>query len=286
MAGESVVGVSNGDTLDASVFILAGGKGTRMHNSDSPEVDPSLTKILLPVDDDIYGRAPMVVQALERVSKLSPERVVLLTSSDPLADGDGVEAYAQDWNDSAHDISLTFVREERPLGTAGAVRNGLEEIDLLEDSTALIVPSDVILPWQAFPHIVLQHREAESDTTWALTSNPGPQAQNTGRIIVDDESGRVLRSLENEPKEDPASHIELGKRQGMTSIGVVVVNSLAFIETYDTQFGDMHGARPVDIYREYIPAMIDNGIPVQSFDVGVPAQDLGTAERLLRFGRN
>ena len=227
----------------------------------------------------------MVIQALERVIRTAPARIVMLTSNDPMADGEGVESQALQWGSKIPNLDLSVVREDVPLGTAGAVRNGLEETSPPSGSTVLVVPSDVILPWQSFSGVVSHHRNADSAATWALTSNPGPEAQNTHRIITEIESGKIVRSLENKPDEDPTTYYEQGKYVGLTSVGVIAVNSSAYAEFYDEKYGLEHGTRAIDVYREFIPTMIDSGIAVHSFDVGVPAQDLGTPERLFQFGR-
>lgn len=94
-----------------TVVILAGGLGTRLRPSvvDRP-------KVLADVD----GR-PFLAHVLDQVAEAGVEHAVVCTGYL----GDHIEA---EFGRTYRDVTLSYSREHRPLGTAGAVRAALGQV--------------------------------------------------------------------------------------------------------------------------------------------------------------
>lgn len=260
--------------IGVGVLILAGGKGSRLKKSDDPDLQ-TLPKPLVPIDSG-DGRLPMLDNALYGIFATGIKDVVLLTSSDPEAQGSLIE----DHTTANHQNTVRFIREEQPLGTAGAVFNAL---NLSEYSTVAIVPADTLFPFSLLPQILENHKAQDTSITWVVTTSPGENAQNSGRILVDPLSRNVVHTFENNPNIDISLFSD-----GLipsTSVGVVIANREFYLLTYQKFLQECGDLRVVDMYRQFIPWLIDKGVQVGTFDIGQPAPDLGTPERLRQFGR-
>ncbi len=73
----------------------------------------------------------------------------------------------------------------------------------------------------------------------------------------------------------------------VTSVGVVIANRDFFVERFIQHRMESPVAQigPVDLYRSFMPWLVQRGDRVGSFDIGQPAPDLGTPDRLVAFGR-
>lgn len=102
----------DGESLGgATVVILAGGPGTRLR----PAV-PGVPKVLAPV----AGR-PFLCWMLDRLAAAHAGRIVLCT-------GHGADAVERTLGRRHADVELVYSREDRPLGTAGALRAALDHV--------------------------------------------------------------------------------------------------------------------------------------------------------------
>jgi D-glycero-alpha-D-manno-heptose 1-phosphate guanylyltransferase len=97
--------------IPSEAIVLAGGLGTRLR-----EALPGVPKVLAPID----GR-PFLELLLRRLAGQGVASVVLATGWN----ADLVEAAATQW---ASVVDLTFSREERPLGTGGAIARAFEHV--------------------------------------------------------------------------------------------------------------------------------------------------------------
>lgn len=88
--------------------------------------------------------------------------------------------------------TVKFIREEQILGTAGAVFNAL---NLSEYSTVIIVPADTLFPFSLIPEILENHRPQNKSITWVVTTIPGENAQNPGKVLVDPFSKSVVHTF-------------------------------------------------------------------------------------------
>jgi len=121
--------------------------------------------------------------------------------------------------------------------------------------------------------------ENNTGIMWVVTSNPGVNAQNTNRIVVNDEY--VLRDEEGKTRDVCFYETE----SLMTSTGVIIASKMYFLEKYRDFNEGNRNRSSTDLYRDFIPWLLQGGEKISFFDVRVPTPDLGTPERLKQFGR-
>ncbi|MFC3986643.1 NTP transferase domain-containing protein [Streptosporangium jomthongense] len=248
------------------VLVLAGGQGLRLRAAqDDPELADT-PKLLV----RLASGQPMLGQALTDLARSGLRRICLLTGA-PETGGDLIRRYVH-----AHtgEISLRILRERQPLGTAGAVYAALGH---LHDEVVAVAPADTLFPFEQLPAIITRHREAGHLLTWAVTSRPGPAAQNIGRLrardgllIHADESGTAPECAAGEP---------------VTGVGVMVINTAGYRRAFTAYVRTLPAPGPVDLYRDVVPWLLATGHCVAVADIACPAPDLGTPERLRAFGR-
>ena len=106
--------------------IIAGGFGTRLR----PLTDRR-PKHLLPV-----GGVPFLAHQLAKLSAAGVEHVVLATSY-------RAEEFRPVFGDgSAYGLSVTYVREDEPLGTGGAIRNAASALHSRPDEPVVVLNGD------------------------------------------------------------------------------------------------------------------------------------------------
>lgn len=260
------IGTDNG----IDVLLLAGGKGSRLKQGGVIGLPKPLVSI------QIGGHiVPMIENAIGGISTGIRSNLVILISLDPDSQSDMVEEYVRRTHPCGR---ISFSVEDKPLGTAGAANKALVVRD---SSIGIISPTDILFPFHILGSIVAEHKQKKANITWAVTSQPGEGAQNTGKILTD-KQGRVIYDLEAGNLELPNGNDGLNN---MTSVGVVVVNREHFTGHFSQHF-NYGGSRVVDLYRQFIPKLLEIGERVDTFDIKQPAQDLGTIDRLNRYGRS
>ena len=152
---------------------MAGGEGTRLRPMTS-----SMPKPLLPVVN-----RPIMQHVLTLLKRHGlTETVVTVQFLASLVKnyfGDGEE----------FGMELTYANEEKPLGTAGSVKNAEEA---LKDDSFLVISGDALTDFD-LTELIDFHKEKGALVTVCLTRVPNPLE--FGITIVDDE-GRVERFLE------------------------------------------------------------------------------------------
>lgn len=253
------------------VLVLAGGKGSRLKDGGVRDLPKPLVQIR-----QNGSELPMIENAIRGITSSLICNLVILTSRDPESQSNLVEDYVR----KAHSCGrFSFSVEEQPLGTAGAAHNALIQRDT---SIGIITPCDTLFPFDQLGEIIKTHKKKQSNITWVLTSNPGVDAQNTGKVFVDKNTGQIIYDFEAGGDQTPTNTDLL---KPMTSVGVVIVNKDYYVAKFGEHFN--HGSSGVvDLYRQYIPKLLEIGQRIDSFDIRQPAQDLGTVDRLNRFGRN
>jgi len=152
---------------------MAGGEGTRLR-----PMTTSLPKPLLPV----VNRPIM-----EHVLRLLKRHQLTETVVTVHFLGSMVRSYFGDGEDLGMD--LTYATEEKPLGTAGSVKNAAA---VLSDDTFLVISGDALTDID-LSALIDYHRRCGALATVCLTRVPNPLE--FGITIVDDE-GRIERFLE------------------------------------------------------------------------------------------
>ncbi len=153
--------------------VMAGGEGTRLRPMTS-----SMPKPLLPVVN-----RPIMEHVLRLLKRHGlTETVVTVQFLASLVKnyfGDGEEL----------GMELTYAHEEKPLGTAGSVKNAEEA---LKDDSFLVISGDALTDFD-LTDLIAFHQEKGALVTVCLTRVPNPLE--FGITIVDEE-GKVERFLE------------------------------------------------------------------------------------------
>ena len=161
------------DVSDMKAVVMAGGEGTRLRPMTS-----SMPKPLLPVVN-----RPIMEHVLTLLKRHGlTETVVTVQFLASLVKnyfGDGEEL----------GMELTYANEEKPLGTAGSVKNAEEA---LKDDSFLVISGDALTDFD-LTELIDFHKEKGGLVTVCLTRVPNPLE--FGITIVDDE-GKVERFLE------------------------------------------------------------------------------------------
>lgn len=168
---------SNSDT-HTDILVLAGGLGTRLH-----PLTETLPKVLVPA----LGR-PFLELVLADFAAQGFCRFVLSVSY--LAEQ--VEAHFGDGSPWGYD--LRYVREERPLGTGGAIRFALPRLS----DPFVVVNGDTLLEL-SLAGLLDHHRRAGLGLTIAATFVP--DRGRYGALAI--EGGRIVRFEEKRPGAGP-----------------------------------------------------------------------------------
>lgn len=258
------------------VVVLAGGKGSRLRASSDAELR-NVPKMLVTVDRD-GANEPMLGAALRRLSQQGFRRITLLTSADPDSGGQAIETFV--WKRFGRHLDLAVHREVVPLGTAGAVYAALAHI---REEIVVVMPGDTVFPCELLPDALLAHGWSGSQLTWVVTSAPGPDAQNAGRVLVDPATNHVTFALEGIDHSLPVG--VLARLLATTSTGVLVANRSFFRSQFERYLVWLDQPAATDIYRQFVPWLVSHGEVVSAYDIRQAAPDLGTPDRLTTFGR-
>jgi|SRR3989344_469445 len=266
--------------LHISIFILAGGRGSRLRSNHLSEIASS-TKLMTEIELANKPR-PMIAYTLDGIlgisGKIKPSPLAILTANHPDSDPEAIESYVKN-HQAKGIIDLEIVREPKLLGTAGAVYNALKL--LRTENTVIICPGDVLYPYSNLFDLVEAHYHGGTSITWAVTSQPGEGAQNSGRLWINSNSMELTHSYESSSEQLPTPPNNISF---MTSVGVVVIESVNYLNSFRLFKDEIHQETP-DLYRSYIPWVLSKGEKVLTYDIATPAPDLGTSERLMLFGR-
>ncbi|MBK6313782.1 MAG: NDP-sugar synthase [Blastocatellia bacterium] len=223
--------------------ILAGGKATRMR-----PLTLHTPKPIVP----IVGR-PFLAYTLDMLRRAHVREVTLALSYQP-------QKIEDMFGDGSHSgVRLRYIVESLPLGTAGAVRNAREHID-----TRAIVLNGDILTDVNLTAVLTAHRESGAAATIVLAPVDNPRAYG---VVETDETGRVTHFLEK-----PAADQELPTNNVNAGIYVIEPEVLTYMPAGET----------VTFEYDLFPALLEQGVHVQSFTAGGYWTDIGTPRRFLR----
>jgi mannose-1-phosphate guanylyltransferase len=224
-------------------LILAGGEGTRLR-----PLTYTTPKSLLPICN-----RPFLEHQLRLMRDHGITSSMLLTGY--LADAfEQFAAYM-----AGEGISLEIVREEQPLGTAGAVRNVIDRLD----GTTIVFNGDVLTDLD-LTALVDSHRSRSAAVTLTLT--PVDDAGPYGLVPLDD-AGRVEAFLEK-----PAP--EVARQGGLINAGTYVLEPRVL--------GDVPAGEMWSFERQVFPSLVERGEDVLGFVSDAYWLDIGTPERYLQ----
>jgi mannose-1-phosphate guanylyltransferase / phosphomannomutase len=223
--------------------VMAGGEGSRLRPMTANQPKP-----LLPVVN-----RPLMEHVLRLLKKHGFDETVVtvqfLASLVRNYFGDGAEL----------GMDLSYATEERPLGTAGSVKNAAAA---LADDTFLVISGDALTDID-LSAVVRAHRERGSLVTVCLARRPDPLEFG---IVITGEDGRVERFLEK------PSWGQVFSDTVNTGIYVMEPEVLATVP-----WGEV-----VDWSADVFPALVAAGAPVHGQVVEGYWEDVGTHDSYRR----
>ena len=270
--GNLPVGVLTGDTA----LILAGGEGTRLLNAAAPEVR-SKPKLLVEICPKDGTPVPMLDYVVSGLAASGINGIAVVTAPSEQF-GDAIERHIASSADQR--LRPSIIRETERRGTGMAACRALR---CVYSNTAFVLPGDILFPFHCLPEALLAHEESGYPVTWTVTTHQDEAAQNFGRIACNVISHRVTQSFEGSSAGNFAKFRD--HEIACTSAGVIIFSREQSIELFSEYLADRPSDHSFDLYREFLPWIIARETPVGYYDVHDPVYDLGSPERLYRFGR-
>src|SRR4051794_17446388 len=223
-------------------ILLAGGKGTRLRpltiHTPKPIV-PIFERPFLKYQLDLLKQVPEIDEVILSLN-YQPRRIEEIF-------GDG----------SAVGLSIRYVVEPAPLGTAGAVRYAGESLH-----ESVVVFNGDVLTDVDLAAVIRLHRERKAKATIVLTPVENPRAYG---LVETDADGNILRFLEK-PGED--------------EITCNTINAGIYVLEPDT-FDRIPKDTAWSIERSFFPSLIERGETFVAYvydgywiDIGTPAKYL------------
>ncbi|MEP6756817.1 MAG: NDP-sugar synthase [Chthonomonadales bacterium] len=234
-------------------IIIAGGLGTRMR-----PLTYSRPKHLLPV-----ANRPFLEYQIELMKSHGIDEIVFATNYF----ADLIEAQFGDG--SCYGLKMKYALEDRPLGTAGAVRNASKE---LPNETIIVFNGDILTDFN-LGELIQFHNDRNAEATIALRPVNRPHA--FGALSMD-ETGRVTNW--HEPTEEEKKAVAAYK--GEKSDEIDYINAGIYILAPEL-VASIPTDRPVSVERETYPSLIRSGAGIYGYaptgfwlDIGHPSQYL------------
>jgi mannose-1-phosphate guanylyltransferase len=225
-------------------ILLVGGQGTRLR-----PLTLSAPKPLLPT-----AGVPFLCHQFARAAAAGVTHVVLATSY-------RAEMFRECFGDgAAFGLSLEYVHEEIPLGTAGGIRNAASRLRGGGDDPVVVLNGDILSGHDIGAQLDV-HRKADAAVTLHLVEVADPSRFG---CVPTDASGRVTAFLEKTP--NPVTN--------RINAGCYVFTRRVIDEIPDD--------RPVSVERETFPGLIEAGRVVMGYAESAYWLDLGTPEAFVR----
>src|SRR5438132_1855984 len=228
-------------------ILLAGGKGTRLR-----PLTIHTPKPIVPIFD-----RPFLQFQLDLIKKVSEiDEVILSLNYQPRR----IEEIFGDGGDTG--LSLRYMVEPAPLGTAGAIKFAAAHVD---DST--VVFNGDVLTEVDLGAVIALHRERKAKATIVLTPVDNPSAYG---LVETDLRGNILRFLEK-PKSD--------------EITCNTINAGIYVLEPDT-FDRIPKDTPWSIERSFFPSLIERGETFMAYVDRGYWIDIGTPEKYMQVHRD
>ncbi|MDQ3756486.1 MAG: mannose-1-phosphate guanyltransferase [Actinomycetota bacterium] len=222
--------------------IMAGGEGTRLRPLTSNQPKP-----MMPL-----ANLPMMEHIVRLLREHDFDEIVVTLAFLPQA----IRTYFG--NGSEYGVRMVYATEETPLGTAGSVRNAMEQLD----ERFLVISGDVLTDID-LSAVVRFHEERGAMATIALKAMENPLDFG---IVITNEDGSIERFLEK------PTWGQVFSDTINTGIYVLEPEIFDFIEP----------GRPVDFSGEVFPALLEAGKPLYGSVVEGYWEDVGTLDAYLR----
>ncbi len=219
--------------------IMAGGEGTRLRPLTSNQPKP-----MLPL-----GNRPMMEHIVRLLKEHGFDEIVVTVAFLP----NSIRNYFGDGSDFG--VRMVYATEETPLGTAGSVRNAMDE---LSDDRFLVISGDVLTDID-LGAIVRFHEERGALATIGLKSMENPLEFG---IVITRDDGHIDRFLE---------------KPGWGQVFSDTINTGIYVMEPEI-FDFVEADRSVDWSGEVFPALLEAGKPIFGAVCEGYWEDVGTLE--------
>jgi mannose-1-phosphate guanylyltransferase len=222
--------------------ILAGGEGMRLR-----PLTCNISKAMVPILNK-----PFLEYLIRYLKEHSIRDIILTTSYLP----DRIQSY---FGDGAElDVHLTYLVEEQPLGTAGAVKNA----EAFLGETFFVVNGD-ILTGIDLTTMIRRHQKTKSKVSIALTPVDDPTVYG---VVETDARGMVKRFVEKPSPEQVTTN--------MINAGIYILEPEVL--------GYIPPSIPSMFERNLFPLLLGKGEPILSYPADTYWIDIGTPEKYLK----
>src|SRR3954449_44384 len=218
--------------------IMAGGEGSRLRPLTSRQ-----QKAMMPL-----ANRPMMEHIIRLLKEHGFDDLVVTVAFM----ANNVRTYFG--NGEEFGVRIQYATEETPLGTAGSVRNAMDELD----ERFLVIAGDVITDID-LSGLVARHDEKNAMASIGLKSMENPLEFG---IVITREDGSIERFLEKPTWGQVFSDT--------INTGIYVLEPRIFDYIPD--------GRPVDFSSEVFPALLADGKPLYGFSCEGYWEDVGTLE--------
>src|SRR5579875_3204703 len=222
--------------------IMAGGEGTRLRPLTSNQPKP-----MMPI-----ANRPMMEHIVELLKRHGFEDIVVTVAFQANA----IRTYFG--NGSEFGVRMVYATEETPLGTAGSVRNAMEELD----EPFLVISGDVLTDID-LASVVKFHEEREAVATIGLKSMENPLEFG---IVITREDGSIERFLEKPTWGQVFSDT--------INTGIYVLDP--------SIFEYIPADKAVDFSSEVFPRLLDDGQPIFGYVAEGYWEDVGTLDAYIK----
>lgn len=223
--------------------IMAGGKGTRLR---------AITKDLIPKPMASVCGKPILEWQIETLRKNGIKDVIIVVGHL----GDTIETYFG--NGTHFGVHITYIREQEPLGTAGAFY--YLKTKLLDD-IFLLVFGDVIFDI-SISRMLAFHKESHAEATLFVHPNSHPFDSD---LVITDNKNRII-------KFDSKNNIRNYWYDNCVNAGLYIFNKC--ICDYVTQ------PKKVDLERDILDLLVQKKKKVYAYRSPEYIKDVGTIERI------
>jgi len=223
-------------------LFLAGGFGTRLK-----PITNDLPKPMLP----IMGK-PLLERNIERLKKYGVNEIVLSTCYKPKK----IERHFEDG--SKFGVKISYITEDEPLGTAGAIKNAQSKLD----DTFIVFNADILSDID-ISGMMRFHKEKKALATIAVTQVDNPSDYG---VIEHDDNGYITAF-----KEKPQPH---ESSSNLINAGVYIFEPRLLDE--------IPSGRAVSVERETYPLLLQKGFKIAVYNRCSYWLDLGTPEKYLK----